>query len=151
MKKIKALDIIFIVISIAILLCSYFFFYQRYNKTNEDSIIEIAFKNEVIDKLSADDAFNSNYIYEIKYIADKNTIYVYKNDALIKEISYHGPKDFNNTIQFKDGSIKMIEASCNGKDCMEMEINKNKSMPIVCTNGIVVRIILENNKIDILS
>ena len=45
----------------------------------------------------------------------------------------------------------MIDASCKGKDCMEMEINKNKSMPIVCTNGIVVKVVLDSSKIDILS
>ena len=151
MKKIKVLDIIFIAFAVVIILCSYFFFYKRYNNNSENSTIEICFKNETIDKLSASDAFSSNYIYEIKYVASEETIYVYKNDSLIKEINYHNSKDFNNTIQFKDGSIKMIDASCKGKDCMEMEINKNKSMPIVCTNGLVVKVVLDSSKIDILS
>ena len=45
----------------------------------------------------------------------------------------------------------MIEASCSGKDCMKMEINKNKTLPIVCTNGVNVRIKSKNSEIDIVS
>lgn len=152
MKKIKILDITICIIALLILIFSYFFCFKKYTNNKDANIVEIYFKNELIDKMSTDVAFTSDIVYEITYQKDTGIIQVFKNNNdLIKEISYHGPSDFYNVIQMKDGNIKMIDASCRGKDCMEMEINKAKTMPIVCTNGLVVKVVMDKNKIDILS
>ena len=43
----------------------------------------------------------------------------------------------------------MIEANCKGKDCTYMIIDENRNLPIICTNGVIVSIIRENNDVDI--
>lgn len=152
MKKYIKLGDIIAFISLIIICVIIFFLVVRGKKIN-DGLIEISFKNEIIDEIDFDKVFieKQEITYRIDYIHSDNKIYVYKNDVLKSEINYQGTKDFHNTILVKDGTIKMIEASCSGKDCMKMEINKNKTLPIVCTNGVNVRIKNKNSEIDIVS
>ena len=152
MKKYIKLGDIIAFISLIIICVIIFFLVVRGKKIN-DGLIEISFKNEIIDEIDFDKVFieKQEITYRIDYIPSDNKIYVYKNDVLKSEINYQGTKDFHNTILVKDGTIKMIEASCSGKDCMKMEINKNKTLPIVCTNGVNVRIKNKNSEIDIVS
>ena len=150
-KYIKIGDIIALII--LVIICVLIFFLVIRGKKVNDGVIEISFKNQIIDEIDYDKVFKElqEIKYEIKYVHSENTIYVYKNNVLKSELEYSGTKDFYNTILIKDGTIKMIEASCSGKDCMKMEINKNKTLPIVCTNGVNVRIKSKNSEIDIVS
>ena len=152
MKKYIKIGDIIALISLVII-CILIFFLVIKDKKISDGVIEISFKNQIIDEIDYDKVFKElqEIKYEIKYVHSSGTIYVYKNDVLKTEIEYAGTKDFYNTILIKDGTIKMIEASCSGKDCMKMEINKNKTLPIVCTNGVNVRIKSKNSEIDIVS
>ena len=150
-KYIKVGDIICF-ISLIIIWILLFFLVVKKDKV-DDGVIEISFKNQIIDEIDYDSVFNKceEIKYEITYDHDINIISIYKNGSLYKKLSYSGLKDFNNTILIKDGTIKMIEASCSGKDCLKIEINKNKTLPIVCTNGINVRIKSKNQEIDIVT
>lgn len=152
MKKYIKIGDIIALICLAII-CILIFFLVIRDKKISDGVIEISFKNQIIDEIDYDKVFKElqEIKYEIKYVHSSGIIYVYKNDVLKTEIEYTGTKDFYNTILIKDGTIKMIEASCSGKDCMKMEINKNKTLPIVCTNGVNVRIRSKNSEIDIVS
>ena len=152
MKKYIKIGDIIALICLAII-CILIFFLVIRDKKISDGVVEISFKNQIIDEIDYDKVFKElqEIKYEIKYIHSNGIIYVYKNDVLKTEIEYHGTKDFYNTILIKDGTIKMIEASCSGKDCMKMEINKNKTLPIICTSGVNVRIKSKNSEIDIVS
>ena len=150
-KYIKVGDIISLIC--LIIICVLIFFLVVKKEKVDDGIIEISFKNQIIDEIDCDSVFESldEIKYEIIYDHSTSIISIYKNGSIYKKIPYTASKDFNNTILIKDGSIKMIEASCSGKDCMKMEINKNKTLPIVCTNGVNVRIKGKNQEIDIVA
>jgi hypothetical protein len=44
----------------------------------------------------------------------------------------------------------MEASNCVGKDCMHMEINEQHKLPIICTNGIVIKISNKDNQSDIM-
>ncbi len=143
MKKIDYIIISFVLIFILIL---YLFLYKPYiNNTNDDTKIEIIVNNEYIDTISIIDI---NCIYEIK--SDKNLIYIYKNDILLKSIDNEKNIIIYNKIQITNNSVKVIDSNCKGKDCMFMEINIHKKLPIICTNGVIIKIVKNNNDSDII-
>lgn len=152
MKKYIKIGDIVALICLIIVSVFIFFLVIKQEKVN-DGIIEISFKNYIIEELDYNKVFieKQEIKYEINYNHQDKIILVYKNGSLYNTFSYDGAKDFNNTILIKDGAIKMIEASCSGKDCMKMEINNNKTLPIVCTNGVNVRVKNKNSEIDIIT
>ncbi|MFA6661734.1 MAG: NusG domain II-containing protein [Bacilli bacterium] len=135
-------DIIILVSLFAIILVGFFVYYLVV-KTDSNTI-EIVVKNEIVETTT----LNNDATYKIYSSEDLEDIYVYKDDELIKTINYKHSIAISNTIQIKDKTVNMIDANCNTKDCMKMYINESHKMPIICTNGVEVRVI-ENNEVDV--
>lgn len=140
--------IIFAFVIIIIIMLFIFIFKDKY----ESSIVCISFKNEVIDEIDRNEIFDSNIEtkYVIEYVKEDKKIYIYKNDTLFKEIINDDENSFRNVIVINNEGIKMAEASCKNKDCMRTIITKNSTLPIVCTNGIIIKLVDKDSKIDVI-
>lgn len=131
----------FIIIGVILIFLALFgiFFINNYKTKNEDFNIDVLFQNELLYSFKLEDEGE----YKIQCV--NNLLTITKNDILVKEVNVES-KDFNNTFKVKNKEVKMIDASCSGKDCTKMYITKKHVLPIVCTNGIVLN---PNKKSDI--
>lgn len=137
MKRIDYLIIGFVVIVGAILyLC------MMRQKTISNTY-QIIVKNQVVDE---DCIYNkNNYLIE----SSNGYIYIYKNDRFLIKIL---DKDIiKNEIEVYNNVIKMKNANCSGKDCTFMIIDSNHSVPIICTNGVVIKLVNKQTNSDIVS
>ena len=65
------------------------------------------------------------------------------------DVEYHGSK---NTIEIKDGKIRVKSAECPDKTCVHMGWLQSSAMPIVCLpNHLVIEIVGDDSEIDALS
>lgn len=138
----KKLDIIFISI-ISIIVISLLFIFAPKVKVNDDVFyIDIKYENTLLKEISITD----EGIYKIESINGK--LNLYKNDDVLLFIEIGKEINFHNIIKIENGKVLMIDASCSGKDCMNMYITKSHLLPIICTNGVIV-IPKEKSNIDI--
>ncbi len=122
-----------------ILLIAIFIYLNFNNKYNSINNIELIINNEIIDNID----INNNCEYIIT--SDNVYIYIYKNDQLIKTIDNKYTKNIYNKVSVKDKTITISESNCKGKDCLYMKINDNVKLPIICTNGVVIKINKEDS------
>ena len=120
-----------------------FIIFLLFNDTSNSNTIQIIINNEVIEEL---DIYNNT---EYRIQSDEYNIYIYKNKVLIKKIDNEAKKDIYNVITIENSKVIMSESNCKGKDCMHMEITLDKKLPIICTNGVVIKISNNDNKSDI--
>lgn len=129
----KKLD--YLIIIIIILFCTIIGFFVIGTNSTVNKI-QIIVKNEIVDEINISD----NYEYII--VSENDVINIYRNNIIFKTIKYDTPsKQIKNHIVVKNNKINMIESNCSGKDCMQMELNNISKMPIICTNGIVIKYI----------
>lgn len=143
-NKIKLADILIIISIIIIIISIFLFSFKKYKVDLNDSYIEIIYKNEVVVKTQV----NEEAEYEIKSSDDLKNVLIYKNDILIKSLNITVNDDFYNIIIIKDGVIHMDDASCKNKDCMKTEINETHTLPIICTNGVTIKVVSNDDIID---
>ena len=137
----KKLDFLILV---GMLLFISFLFILFNNKKYVNNKLQLIVNNELIDNLN----INESNIYLIN--SDDIYIYIYKNELLFKTVTNKYRKKIYNVITIENGTIKVTSSNCIGKDCMHMEINKNNNLPIICTNGIVIKISNSNKTSDIM-
>lgn len=140
MKKLDYLIIILVIIITA----AFYVVYTTYKTVGDAVDIQILYRNEVI--------------YEMPLTKETNTtvFVVGEGQEVIVTVegqSTHFEKSvkegFYNTILITNDEIKMIDASCKNHDCMRMRINHLFRTPIVCTNGIIVKVV--SSDIEIIS
>lgn len=137
MKRLDYLIIGFILIVGVVL---YVFMVDQKPCTNKYQIIV---KNQVVDE---DYIYNkNNYLIE----SSNGYIYIYKNNHLLIEIFNNDI--IKNEIEVCDSVIKMKNANCKGKDCTFMIIDDNHKGPIICTNGVVIKLVNKQTNSDIVS
>lgn len=137
MKKYDFLIVLIVLAFVSII-------YISFNITDKTNIVEIIINNEIIDEVNI---YEDN-IYLIE--SDTEFIYIYKNNNLFKKIDNKYKKNIHNIITINNKVTKMTQSNCKGKDCMYMEINDIINLPIICTNGIVVKVSNNTNKSDII-
>ena len=134
MKKLDYLIILNVIFFIGII---YFLIYKPYfNNINENKIL-IVFDNQIIDEIN----ISEERTYIIK--TNNNNIDIYIDDVLTKTIPSNN-KNIYNEIVIKDNKVIMKDSNCKGKDCMYMETNKISKLPIICTNGVVIKFSTNN-------
>ena len=126
----RKFDYFFISISSIIIIILLVAFTPKIKVNNENFYLEVKYNNETIIELN----INDEGIY--KFDSKDEKLNIYKDDNLLKCIEC--TKSFLNIIEIKNGKVKMIDASCRGKDCMNMYISKDHLLPIICTNGIII-------------
>ena len=133
----------FLIYGIVLLFGLLLFILFNTNNTKEYNTIQLIVNNQIIDETHM---YNEN-TYLI--VSDNTNIYIYKNNNLITKINNDLNKNIYNNVIIKDNKVIMSEANCKGKDCLHMEISQEKKLPIICTNGVVIKLI-ENNNSDII-
>lgn len=141
MKKIDYLLMVVIVIFIIVL---FIFIYIPYMNNISNNNIQIIINNQIVDEFNINDEYQ--YLIETK----DNNIYIYRNSKLIKKINSNN-KTIYNKIQVSNNEVKIIEANCSGKDCMHMKLNAYYKLPIICTNGIIIKYSNNNYNSDIIT
>jgi len=129
MKKIDYLIIALILFFITLV---YIFIYRPYISLSSDKL-QLVINNEEID----DFYLHEEILYEIK--SDSNQIKIYKNDILFKTINNENNRNIYSKIQIINRRVKVIDSNCIHKDCMYMEIKDIYKLPIICTNGIIIK------------
>ena len=108
---------------------------QESERHNNNANMQIILNDILIDEIS----LYENVEYTID--SDANFIYVYKNKNLFNTIENKKNKIVYNKILVQNGVVKVTESNCKGKDCMLMKIDKNTILPIICTNGLVIKLV----------
>jgi len=143
--NIKIADIVIVISVILVIIMVFLFGYLKNMKTDYNGVV-ITYKNEVLEEVYFD-----SKTYEYKIEVKDNVLYLFKDSKEIKKINVNNTDDFINVIKIEGNSVKMIEASCKNKDCMDMYITESHKLPIICTNGISVSIKDNNKPFDELS
>lgn len=146
-KYFKLGDFIIIGTIVIIIILVFVMALNKYSVNIDDAIVEIVYKNEVVVEAKIDE----NAKYTIKSADDLTKVLIYKNDVLIKEIKVYLNDDFYNIIVISDSTIHMEDASCKNKECMKTDIDQNHTLPIICTNGVVVRLVEDDGDVDVIS
>lgn len=113
MKKLDFV-IIFIVLLISILIYSLYFNAYKI-KASDQLYVEVIYKNDLVKRIKLE-----------------------KDTYEVIDIDKDG---HHNQVTITYESIKMTEADCPDKYCMRMFMNYRSYTPIMCTNGVVVRIV----------
>ena len=136
----KKLDYL-IIILVTIVSISFYALYIASKTTGKDVDVQILYQNDII--------------YQAPLTASETIVAVKGTNGIVvvtvgdQSISYQYTfkEDFYNTISITEDEIKMIAASCKNHDCMRMRINHLFHTPIVCTNGIIVKIVTSDIEI----
>ena len=139
----KKLD--YLIIGIVLMISIAFYFGYVSNKLEGDNIsVQVLYNNDVIYSVDLKEDTN----IEVS-ITGSNDLLKINADGQEYEFIYDISKDFYNTVSITYDEIKMIDASCKNHYCMKMRIYKFLGSPIVCTNGIVVKLV--TSEIEIIS
>lgn len=131
----KKVDILVIILVLLISSTFYFLYFNNYSSTG-DKVVQILYKNQVV--YETDLKQTTNVIVEI---TSKDQILYVKIDDTIKTYPISSNVEILNNVSITSEEIRMIEANCKNKYCYNMRLGKGFSSPIVCTNGILVRLV----------
>lgn len=139
MKKLDILLIFAVTIASVAIFYSYF---VKLAKPNNDSQLQVYFHSLALaDPVQLDES--TNLEYHILSSEDKSTLEVEvlnKASNTTKKYSYNlDHKDhIDHVIMVTYNDIRIVEASCPGRDCMRMQMNHKRKVPIVCILGISI-------------
>ena len=139
----KKLDYLIIII-VAIISISFYTIYIVSKNLRDEVDIQILYQNEVI----YETPLTKETEITVFVVGIDNEVIV-TVDGQSKSYDYLLKEPFYNTILITNKEIKMIDASCKNHDCMRMQMNPLFHTPIVCTNGIIVKMV--SRDIEIIS
>ncbi|MDD3381905.1 MAG: NusG domain II-containing protein [Bacilli bacterium] len=138
----KRLD--FLVIFLIVLICiGLYVAYFKYQVT-EVNKIDVYYQNIYLESFSIETEetiyITSNIERSVVIISYSETQNEYEIEGITKEII--------NTFSISNYQVRMIESNCPNHYCEAIVINNQSKRPIVCTNGIVIK--LSNDDVDII-
>lgn len=139
MKKLDIVMIILVLIIGGVIFAAYF---DKMHVDANSAQLGIYYNSQLVDEpffLQSD----TNLTYHIESSSDMQKLYITKIDhkrgtEVIFTKNYPQKLLIDHTIEIKDGVVKIVEASCENKDCMRMYMSEKYTNPIVCINGISV-------------
>jgi hypothetical protein len=143
----KKTDILVIII-ILLLSVGFYALYFSNNQLSGELMIVVYYKNQVIHEQPLNE--DTDVIVDI-YTEDQK-LYVNVGDRGFKHFSHISNVDsrhIENTIRITYGQTLMIHANCEDKLCMNMRIGSRASAPIVCTNGVLIKLQSEEFVIEV--
>lgn len=147
MKKLDYVLIIAIFILIGALIIR---FSNRIFVDTEGAKLTLTYKNIQLDLIDYNQ--DVDVIYEFNVTEDHPNILVIKktiNDfTTTKTIMIAEVAPFHNLLHVTYQKIHMDEASCENKVCQRTQMSPHQTLPIVCTNGIIVEFMSEARYID---
>ena len=156
MKKLDIVVFTFVLVIGGLIFGLYF---RQININVHNAALEISFKNIVLDSVQlTEDTHIVYYLDEIDEHSFKFTKDVYIDDQIYRTEETHNANlgslktlNPNHILHHKIvvtwDDIRMEEASCPNKDCQRMKMSHRATLPIVCTNGVVVRFVLQEIEI----
>ena len=139
MKKLDAVIIIFI-LSISI---SFYTIFAKNSNNGDEAFIEILYKSTTIYKVKLEQ--DTNTIIEIS--SNEDIINV-KEGHSINKLNIKTDRELYNVISITSKETKMIDANCEDKNIHDrMIISEKFYIPIVCFNGITVKLVKSNEEI----
>ncbi len=130
----KKADIITI-ITVLLISISFYIYYISTNKLSGDVEVLVLYQGEVIYKTDWEEDIDLVLAVGSKDYWTEEHQSFHEVDKVITLES-----DIINVVEIKGNKIRMIEANCKNKYCLEMKITRNVSTAIVCTNGVVVKL-----------
>lgn len=112
----KKLDFVIILIIILLGIGIYYIYFEQYKiNENDDLYVEVLYRNEVLYRVKLEETTDETYV--------------------IDKDNHH------NIVRVTYNRIWMKEADCPDKYCLRMGMSYRYFTPIICTNGVVVRIV----------
>lgn len=147
MKKLDYLLIVFITVIIV------FFAIQYFNKLfidTSDAKVIITYKNLRLDLIDYEEALDIIYEIEIKEDKPEELILIKNNKGVITTKSFVIAKGepIYNRIHVIYQNIHVEEASCPNKVCMRSKMSSREVLPILCTNGVIIEFMSNQEYID---
>lgn len=137
----KKMDFVMIILVLLIGVSVFTVYFKKYNVKIEDAKVEIYFQNVLIE--SVDMKEDINYTFTLETI-DNNTLRVTKEqngNITITNLSIPQKKEIYNKLIINNDEVKMIEANCDNKICLDMRLNRKITIPIICTNGVAAMLV----------
>lgn len=119
---------------------------ERVKKTSNQ--VGVFFQNKEVLNFECTDKVQAKI--EIATSNKKVILKYYVNSSLKEEkvLAINYSKEIKNVLEMKDGVIVMTESNCPHHECQKIRLSSKYTLPIVCTNEIIVRF-LKNNPEDI--
>ncbi len=119
---------------------------ERVKKTSNQ--VGVFFQNKEVLNFECTDKVQAKI--EIATTNKKVILKYYVNNSLKEEkiLAINYSKEIKNVLEMKDGVIVMTESNCPHHECQKIRLSSKYTLPIVCTNEIIVRF-LKNNPEDI--
>lgn len=119
---------------------------ERVKKTSNQ--VGVFFQNKEVLNFACTDKVQAKI--EIATTNKKVILKYYVNNSLKKEkvLAINYSKEIKNVLEMKGGVITMTESNCPHHECQKIRLSSKYTLPIVCTNEIIVRF-LKNNPEDI--
>lgn len=119
---------------------------ERVKKTSNQ--VGVFFQNKEVLNFECTDKVQAKI--EIATTNKKVILKYYVNNSLKEEkvLAINYSKEIKNVLEMKGGVITMTESNCPHHECQKIRLSSKYTLPIVCTNEIIVRF-LKNNPEDI--
>jgi len=119
---------------------------ERVKKTSNQ--VGVFFQNKKVLNFECTDKVQAKI--EIATTNKKVILKYYVNNSLKEEkvLAINYSKEIKNVLEMKGGVIVMTESNCPHHECQKIRLSSKYTLPIVCTNEIIVRF-LKNNPEDI--
>lgn len=119
---------------------------ERVKKTSNQ--VGVFFQNKKVLNFECTDKVQAKI--EIATTNKKVILKYYVNNSLKEEkvLAINYSKEIKNVLEMKGGVITMTESNCPHHECQKIRLSSKYTLPIVCTNEIIVRF-LKNNPKDI--
>lgn len=139
----KKVDILIILIVFAFSIILYTFYFSNLS-LSEDLLVEITYRNTVV--YSAELKEDTDIIVEI---TSNDQVLSVKVGDVITNFPIASEAEIINTVHITNDLIEMDFANCKNKYCLLMKLKRSYPQPIVCTNGIMVRLVTNEIIIEV--
>lgn len=138
----KKLDILLIFLVTVASIAIFYSYFEKLSRPNNDSQLQVYFHSIALgDRVSLESS--TNLEYHVLSSADKKSL-----DVFVLNKETNSTKKYTYNVEHKDlidhviivtyNDIRIVEASCPGQDCLRMQMNHNRKVPIVCILGISI-------------
>ena len=130
----KKFDIITILVVLIISISFYLIYFDVF-RVSDNRIVEVTYKNQVI--YTTDISPTTNITLEISSKNNVLTVYDGRHTFNFPIPSDH---EILNIVSITFDEIHMHDANCPNKYCLHMKLTLRRPLPIVCTNGVMVKL-----------
>ncbi len=139
----KKVDILIILIVFAFSIILYTFYFSNLS-LSDDLLVEITYRNTVV--YSTELKEDTDILVEI---TSADQILSVKVGDAVTHFPIASEAEILNTVHITSDLIEMDEANCKNKYCLLMKLKRSYPQPIVCTNGIMVRLVTNEIIIEV--